>query len=121
MLFQRFCKWCFCFSPGSCHVNVQKAEEGTHCIHCSLTFINGKVYSRDGRTLRPVRVEYPPGARNPFTGTKNKRKRKRAPSTAAATAAVAASTTGTGTTTEEKAATSAATLQASQSSKKVSQ
>ncbi len=41
--------------PCACH-----SSTGTqHCTHCSLKFVNGKVFSRDGKTLRPVKIEYP--------------------------------------------------------------
>ena len=37
----------------------------SHCIHCSIRFINGKIYARDGKVLKPVKVNYTNG-QNPF-------------------------------------------------------
>ncbi len=53
----------FCFSSNSscrCHVHVDKAEEGTHCIHCSLTVTisSSKVVSR----LRMLRTVWIPSS-----------------------------------------------------------
>merc|ERR550539_511182 len=42
----------------------------SHCIHCSIRFINGKIYARDGKNLKPVKVKYPSG-KNPFTQCEN--------------------------------------------------
>ena len=28
-----------------------------HCLHCSIKFVNGKLYLRDGKNLRPARAE----------------------------------------------------------------
>ncbi len=61
----------------------------------SFQFINGKVYSRDGRTLRLVRVEYPPGEKPkpPAAGSAaaaGKRRRKKKPRDVAAAASAAA-------------------------------
>ena len=39
-------------------------------------FLHGSVYIREGNTLRPARVEYPPG-QNPFRKTRVARRRKR--------------------------------------------
>ena len=42
----------------------------SHCIHCSIRFINGKIYARDGKVLKPVKVNYPNG-QNPFMNNDN--------------------------------------------------
>ena len=57
--------------PCGCHPDHAAVDAG-HCIHCSLKFINGKVYSREGKTLKPVKIQYSSSNVN-----KGKRKRKR--------------------------------------------
>ena len=42
----------------------------SHCIHCSIRFINGKIYARDGKVLKPVKVNYTNG-QNPFMNNDN--------------------------------------------------
>ena len=44
-----------------CHVGQErgKVEDGIHCLHCSLVFIDGKVYIKEGKILKLARVEYP--------------------------------------------------------------
>ena len=54
--------------PCQCHPKSQSVS--SHCIHCSIRFINGKVYAREGKVLKPVRVKYPPG-KNPFMQNDN--------------------------------------------------
>ena len=54
-----------------CHLGQEpdRIEDGTHCLHCSLVFIQGKVFIRDGKSLKPGRLEYPSG-QNPFAEKK---------------------------------------------------
>ena len=54
--------------PCKCHPKQQSASN--HCIHCSIRFINGKVYAREGKVLKPVKVKYPAG-KNPFVQNEN--------------------------------------------------
>ena len=54
--------------PCQCHPKNQPTS--SHCIHCSIRFINGKIYARDGKNLKPVKVKYPSG-KNPFTQCEN--------------------------------------------------
>lgn len=51
----------------TCHPTADPSSQ--HCIHCSLKFINGKVYSREGKTLRLVKVQ--------FSSSSSKLKKKR--------------------------------------------
>ena len=56
--------------PCACH----PAPGGSsHCIHCSLKFVNGKVYARDAKVLRPVSVTYPSSSKT----SKRKKCKKR--------------------------------------------
>lgn len=64
------------FGGDNCPCACHPAPNTGHCIHCSLRFINGKVYSRDGKILRPVKVNYPPGE-SPFSNKKKEKKRKK--------------------------------------------
>ena len=48
-----------------------------HCTHCSLKFMNGRVYSRDGKTLRPVKIQYPSNSNSNNRAKKKKRKIQR--------------------------------------------
>ena len=57
--------------PCGCHPD--SADAG-HCIHCSLKFINGKVYSREGKTLKPVKIQY--SSSNVNKGKRNRKRRK---------------------------------------------
>merc|ERR1712173_375453 len=61
----------------SCHVG----PVAPHCLHCSIKFINGKVYAKDGKALKQVVVQYPDGStldsRLDSCRTKVKAKRKR--------------------------------------------
>ena len=59
--------------PCACHPTAAGSQ---HCIHCSLKFVNGRVYSRDGKTLRPVKVQFPPNAGSSTKGKKKRRKCK---------------------------------------------
>ena len=54
--------------PCGCHsrtpkerINPQQPQPGLvlnpHCLHCSIKFVNGKLYLRDGKNLRPARAE----------------------------------------------------------------
>ena len=54
--------------PCQCH--PKKQPTSNHCIHCSIRFINGKIYAREGKMLKPVRVQYPRG-QTPFLNSKN--------------------------------------------------
>ena len=54
--------------PCQCHPKNLPASN--HCIHCSIRFINGKIYAREGKILKPVRVKYPAG-KNPFLQNDN--------------------------------------------------
>jgi hypothetical protein len=54
--------------PCKCHPKQQSTSN--HCIHCSIRFINGKVYAREGKVLKPVKVKYPAG-KNPFVQNEN--------------------------------------------------
>ena len=54
--------------PCGCH------PDAGHCIHCSLKFINGKVYSREGKTLKPVKIQY--SSSNVNKGKRNRKRRK---------------------------------------------
>jgi hypothetical protein len=54
--------------PCQCHPRSQSIT--SHCIHCSIRFINGKIYAREGKVLKPVRVKYPAG-KNPFKPNEN--------------------------------------------------
>ena len=54
--------------PCACHPAL---SANNHCTHCSLKFINGKVYCRDGKTLKPVKIQYP------NTGKSGPKKKKR--------------------------------------------
>jgi len=52
--------------PCTCHPPPTDASAGAavanpHCIHCSIKFINGKIFVKDGKVLKPVSVEYPDG------------------------------------------------------------
>ena len=58
--------------PCACH----HATGNVHCTHCSLKFVNGRVYSRDGKTLRPVKIEYPFGKNNDKGKKRRKKQRK---------------------------------------------
>ena len=49
--------------PCQCHPKTPPIT--SHCIHCSIRFINGKIYAREGKILKPVKVTYPCG-KNPF-------------------------------------------------------
>ena len=61
--------------PCACHPALLTGSN--HCIHCSLKFINGKVYCRDGKMLKPVRVQYAKSlAKAGERGKKKQRKRK---------------------------------------------
>ena len=53
-----------------CHCHPNKQPTSNHCIHCSIRFINGKIYAREGKVLKPVRVQYPRG-QTPFLNNKN--------------------------------------------------
>ena len=53
-----------------CHCHPTTLPATNHCIHCSIRFINGKIYAREGKVLKPVRVKYPPG-KNPFLQNDN--------------------------------------------------
>jgi len=48
-----------------------------HCTHCSLKFVNGRVYSRDGKTLRPVKIQYPSNSNSSSRTKKKKRKQQK--------------------------------------------
>ena len=39
----------------------QNVTMSPHCLHCSIKFVNGKLYLRDGKNLRPARAELPRG------------------------------------------------------------
>ena len=54
--------------PCQCHPKSQSIT--SHFIHCSIRFINGKIYAREGKVLKPVRVNYPAG-KNPFKPNEN--------------------------------------------------
>ena len=52
--------------PCGCHskerINPQQPHQPSlvlnpHCLHCSIKFVNGKLYLRDGKNLRPARAE----------------------------------------------------------------
>lgn len=58
--------------PCACH-HPMPASSTQHCTHCSLKFVNGRVYSRDGKTLRPVKIQFP----NSGNHSKNKRRKRR--------------------------------------------
>ena len=57
--------------PCSCHPALTGSN---HCTHCSLKFINGKVYCRDGKMLKPVKVQYAKAGKS--ISKKKQRKRK---------------------------------------------
>jgi len=72
--------------PCGCH--PKPAAEGAvaavsnpHCIHCSIRFINGKVFVKDGKVLKPVIVEYEDGttydSRNRTTTRKTVKAKRR--------------------------------------------
>ncbi|TRY80544.1 hypothetical protein TCAL_04790 [Tigriopus californicus] len=51
--------------PCACHAFSAEDDRSAHCLHCSIRFLNGKIYRREGKVLKPVRVEFPPGC-NPY-------------------------------------------------------
>ena len=49
---------CGCHSRTSKYKTNQQQNVFTpHCLHCSIKFVNGRLYLRDGRNLRPAMAE----------------------------------------------------------------
>ena len=59
---------CGCHPRPSKEAGRAQPVVSPHCLHCSIKFVNGRLYLRDGKNLRPAKAEVARGGQSVAEG-----------------------------------------------------